>query len=233
MGVSREHNGSAPKLYIEFEDDEAASEPGEAILVSAREVVGGLAVFRPTSWRPPRAWAWASGALPTRFRKLAAGAVVLAGLVAMVSSALVAQASQQQATRSTVTVVSAAYSPSADDQSLNLLVDLADTSPSAVTVTQLQAHQSDLNLSYIGEPVSLARTEQLEIVLSGAYDCSAASTGSAAQAAPDSRPGDLRMTVRTAQGNVTTVDVPLPASAQLPDYWQSGRAAYCALSWGN
>ncbi len=231
VGVSRDHNGSAPKLYIEFEDDEAASEPGEAILVSAREVVGGLAVFRPTSWKPP--WALVSGALPTRFRKLAAGAVVLAGLAAMVSGALVAQASQQQATRSTVAIVSAAYSPSADDQSLNLLVDLADTSPTAVTVTQLQAHQSDLSLSYIGEPVSLAKTEQLEIVLSGAYDCSAASTGSAAQTARDARPGDLRMTVRTVQGNVTTVDVPLPASAQLPDRWQSGRAAYCALSWVN
>jgi hypothetical protein len=227
--VSREHNGSAPKLYIEFEDDEAASEPGEAKLVSEREVVGGSPMRPIADWRPRRARTLA--ALAPRYRKLAAGVVVFAGLAATVSNALVAQAAQRQAARSTVTVVDAAYSASADDLSLNLLVDLADSSPSTVTVTQLEAHQSDLNLSYNGMPVSLNGTQQLEIVLSGAYDCSPGTLNGAAPAKTDSHPGVLHMTVRTVQGNVTSVDVPLPANAQLPDHWRSGRAAYCAVFW--
>jgi hypothetical protein len=224
--VSREHNGSAPKLYIEFEDDEAANEPGEAQVVSEREVLGNRAAGPAIRWKPPRARTLA--ALPPRFRRLAVGTVVLAGLVATVSNALVAQAAQRQAARSTVAVVDAAYSPSADDLSLNLLVDLSDAGSSAVTVTELQARQSDLSLSYVGTPVKLTRTQQLEVVLSGSYDCS-----SAASSTPDSRPGVLHMTVRTIQGNVTSVDVPLPANAQLPDHWQSGRAAYCAMLWEN
>lgn len=177
--------------------------------------------------------AWKLGVLPSRYRRLAAGVIVLVGLAATISNALVAQASQKDAARSTVTIVNAAYSPSADDLSLNLLIDLADAGTSAVTVTQLEARQSDLSLTYFGTPVSLTRTEQLEIVLSGAYDCSPNSLSGAAPAARDSRPGVLHMTVRSVQGNVTTVDVPLPASAQLPDRWQSGRAAYCALLWDN
>lgn len=229
--VSREHNGSAPKLYIEFEDDEAASEPGEARLVSEREVIGSLAAGRASAWRPRRAWTLT--ALPTRYRRIAVGAVVLAGLAGTVGNALVAQAAQRQAARSAVTLVDAAYSPSADDQSLNLLVDLADAGDGAVTVTGLQASQSDLSLSYIGSPVSLTRTQQSEVVLSGAYDCAASAPNGAASNTADSRPGVLHITVRSVQGNVTSVDVPLPANALLPDHWQSGRAAYCAMSWGN
>lgn len=231
MRVSREHNGSAPKLYIEFEDDEAASEPGEAKLVSEREVVGSLPSSSAAGWRPRRAWTLA--VLPQRYRKLAASVVVFAGLAATVSPALVAQAAQREAARSTVSVVDAAYSPSADDLSLNLLVDLADSSPSAVTVTQLEARQSDLSLSYYGLPVSLSGTQQLEIVLSGAYDCSPATLNASAATKSDARPGVLHMTVRNVQGNVTSVDVPLPANASLPDHWRNGRAAYCAQLWGN
>jgi hypothetical protein len=229
--VSREHNGSAPKLYIEFEDDEAASEPGEARLVSEREVVGSIAAGRASAWRPRRAWTLA--ALPPRYRRIAVGAVVLAGLAGTAGNALVAQAAQRQAARSAVTVLDAAYSPSVDDQSLNLLVDLADAGDGAVTVTGLEARQSDLSLSYVGTPVSLTRTQQLEVVLSGTYDCSASTPDGAASTTPDSRPGVLHMTVRSLQGNVTSVDVPLPANALLPDHWQSGRAAYCAMSWDN
>ena len=231
MRVSREHNGSAPKLYIEFEDDEAANELGEPKLVSEREVVGDLAAGSAAVWRPRRAWTLA--ALPPRFRKAALGAVVFAGLTATVSNALVAQAAQRQAARSTVAVVDAAYSPSADDLSLNLLLDLSDTGSSAVTVTQLEARQSDLSLSYFGAPVSLTHTQQLEVVLSGAYDCSASTPSSASSSKPDSGPGVLHLTVRSVQGNVTTVDVPLPADARLPDHWRSGRAAYCAMLWSN
>jgi len=222
--VSREHNGSAPKLYIEFEDDEAANEPGEAELVSEREVVGNLAAGRAAGRKPRRAWTLA--ALPPRYRRLAVGTVVLVGLVATIGNALVAQAAQRQAAHPTVTVLDAAYSPSADDLSLNLLLDLSDAGSSAVTVTQLQAHQSDLSLSYAGSPISLSRTQQLEVVLSGTYDCSGAASGT-----PDSRPGVLHMTVRSIQGNVTSVDVPLPAGARLPDHWRGGRAAYCAMFW--
>lgn len=229
--VSREHNGSAPKLYIEFEDDEAASEPGEPKLVSEREVVGNLAAGSVAEWSPRQARTLA--ALPPRFRKVAIGAVVLAGLTATVSNALVAQAAQRQAARSTVAIVDAAYSPSADDLSLNLLVDLSDSGSGAVTVTQLEARQSDLSLSYFGAPVSLNRTQQLEVVLSGAYDCSASTPSSASSSKSDSSPGVLHMTVRSVQGNVTSVDIPLPADARLPDHWRSGRAAYCAMLWSN
>lgn len=228
--VSREHNGSAPKLYIEFEDDEAASEPGEAKLVSEREVLGSLAAGSAAGWRPRRAWTLA--ALPPRLRRVAVGAVVFAGLAGTVSNALVAQAAQRQAARSTIAVVDAAYSPSADDLSLNLLVDLADSS-GTVTVTQLEARQSDLSLSYFGTPVILTRTQQLEVVLSGAYDCSATAPNSASSSKADSQPGILHLTMRSVQGNVTSVDIPLPANARLPDHWQSGRAGYCAMLWNN
>ena len=231
MEVSREHNGSAPKLYIEFEDDEAANDPGEAKLVSGREVVGSFSTGPAAARRVRRAWTLR--ALPPRYRRLAAAVVVLAGLAATISNALVARAAQRDAARAAVTVLDAAYSPSADDQSLNLLVDLADPSPGPVTVTQLDARQSDLRLTYFGTPVNLTRTEQLEIVLSGAYDCSVGSWNGAPPATPDSKPGVLHMTVRSVQGNVTTVDVPLPASAKLPDHWRSGRAAYCAMLWDN
>lgn len=230
MEVSREHNGSAPKLYIEFEDDEAASDPGEAKLVSGREVVGSFSTGPDTARRVRRAWT--PRALPPRHRRLAA-VVVLAGLAATISNALVARAAQRDAARSAVTVLDAAYSPSADDQSLNLLVDLADPSTGPVTVTQLDVRQSDLRLTYFGTPVNLTHTEQLEIVLSGAYDCSLGAGNGAPPTEPDSRPGVLHMTVRSVQGDVTTVDVPLPASAKLPDHWRSGRAAYCAMLWDN
>jgi len=229
--VSREHNGSAPKLYIEFEDDEAANEPGEAKLVSEREVLGSLAAGSAAGWRPRRAWTLA--ALPPRFRKVAIGAVVFAGLAGTVSNALVAQAAQRQAARSTIAVVDAAYSPSADDLSLNLLVDLTDSGSGTVTVTQLEARQSDLSLSYFGTPVILTRTQQLEVVLSGAYDCSATGPNSASSSKADSQPGVLHMTMRSVQGNVTSVDIPLPANARLPDHWRSGRAGYCAMLWNN
>jgi hypothetical protein len=229
--VSREHNGSAPKLYIEFEDDEAANEPGEPKLVSEREVLGDLPAGQPVDWRPRRTWTVA--ALPPRLRKAAISGVVLAGLTATVSNALVAQAAQRQAARSTVAIVDAAYSPSADDLSLNLLVDLADAGSGAVTVTQLEARQSDLSLSYFGTPVTLTRTQQLEVVLSGAYDCSPSTPSSASSSKADAQPGVLHLTVRSVQGNVTSVDLPLPANAQLPDHWRSGRAAYCANLWNN
>lgn len=233
VGASRDHNGSAPKLYIDFEDEdeEAASEPGELRLVSEREVIGSLPAGRAGPWRarPSRVYR----ALPPRYRRFAAAAVVLAGLAATIGNALVATAAQRDAARSSVAVLDAAYSPSADDLSLNLLVDLTDPSPTAVTVTQLEAQQSDLQLTYLGTPVSLMRTQQLEIVLSGAYDCSAGSLNGAPSTAPDSRPGVLHMTLRTVQGNVTSIDVPLPASATLPADWQYGRAAYCATLWNN
>ncbi|MBS2962683.1 hypothetical protein KGA66_06475 [Actinocrinis puniceicyclus] len=244
MGVLRDNNGSAPKLYIEFEDDADADpkedgarspsppgEPGEGGLVGPRETI---------EW-PPGGWPARSAApgglrlvvLPPRYRKFAAAAIVAAGLAATAGGNLAAQAAQREAARATVTVLDASYAPSEDGQTLNLLVDLTDPSAHAVTVTRLQASQSGLKLDYFGAPLSLVRTEQLEIVLSGAFDCAAGDLSRSGAPDADSHPGVLHLTVRNAQGNETTIDVPLPASAQLPGRFAGGRAANCAQLWGS
>jgi hypothetical protein len=229
---SRKGNESAPNLYIEFEDEEAAQAPGEPRLVSGRETVGAASRLRAPRWPVPRwpvprwspGWAWA--ALPARGRTLVAGAVVLVGLGAAIGDALAAQAAQRAADRPAVEVLDAAYSLPPEGTGLDLLLDVANTgtAPETVLAAQVLDPSLDLDLRYTGTPLPFARAAQLEIVLSGPWDCAAAedSGGTAST---------VRLTVRTIHGTVSTVDLPLPADAQPPGRWRGDRAGLCGWSY--
>jgi hypothetical protein len=222
VSTSQEDNESAPNIYIEFEDEEAAGVVGEAELVSDVEAIG----VAPRSRTPRRGPAWAWAALPARGRKVVAGTVILLGLAAAIGDTLVAQAAQRAADRATVALVDAAYTTTLDGSGLDLLLDVADTGTAPVTVTQAQVQGPGLNLRYSGTPMSVNRAQQLEIVLSGEYDCTlAASNGTPAS------PTTVQVTVRTVHGTVRTVELVLPASAQLPGRWWGGRAGLCGWSY--
>jgi hypothetical protein len=239
--MSRADNESAPKLYIEFEDDESAGMVGEAELVSEREAVGNAAADWMPRWRP--GWSW--GVLPKRYRKAVAGAAALVGLAVAIGDSLAAQAAQHAAERAAVSVMDAEYSPSADGNGVDLLIDVADTGGKTVTVTEARVEQSELSLSYLGAPVDLAAHQQIELGLWGEYDCSppvpagpgvgsGAGVGAAGRGQPaaGTEGGKVQLTVRNTQGNVNTFDLALPKAAQLPAPWRDGRAAYCSVAWG-
>lgn len=229
--MSRDHNESAPKLYIEFEDDDAAAVADDADLVSDHEAIGNAPTGRTPRWQP----GWSLGTLPIRYRKWVAGTAALVGLTAAIGDSLAAQATQRAADRSAVSVMDAAYSPNDDGGGLDLLIDVTDAGHETLTVTQAQVQQSDLHLDYFGGPVELNSHQQYELVLWGRYDCSSpGSTGSGgtASAQQTATPTTVRVTVRSSQGDVNTLVLPLPADAQLPDPWRDGRTAYCALAWG-
>lgn len=233
MGVSRGDNESAPNLYIEFEDDEAASVAGEAELVSECEAIGS----ETAGWAPRWRLGWSLGVLPTRYRKAVAGAAALVGLAAAIGDSFAAQAAQHAADRSSVSVMDAEYSPSADGNGVDLLLDVADTSEKTVTVTQAEVRQADLSLNYLGAPVDVAGHQQLELGLWGQYDCSLpapAGSDTSAKSAPGAQAATtVRITVRNNQGNVNTVELTLPKGAQLPEPWRDGRSSYCAVAWGS
>jgi len=219
MSVSRKDNESAPNLYIEFEADDEAEHYGEPRLVSEPEAVGRCPRSLLPRWAP--GWAW--GSVPVRYRKAVAGAVVLLGLSGAFGDALVAQAAQRAADRPAVTVIDAAYSARVDGSGLDLLVNLGDPGPADFSVTQARVRQPGVDLRYGGPPLSLRRSDQLELVLSGSYDCVAASNPSAPAESV------VQLTVRSVHGTVTSLDLRLPESARLPGHWRGGRtAAYCA-----
>jgi hypothetical protein len=90
-------------------------------------------------------------------------------------------------------------------------------------------------LDFLGTPISLSSHQHSTLLLWGRYDCSSpGSAGSAAgSASPNTRAVTVRLTVRSSQGNVHTLDVPLPMTTQLPAPFRYGRAAYCALAFGD
>jgi len=223
VSASQEDNESAPNLYIEFEDDEAAGAAGKAEVISDVEAIG-VAPHGRTPRRGP-GWAWA--ALPSRGRKAVVGTVVLIGLGAAVGDTLVAQAAQRAADRPTVALVDAAYTTTLDGSGLNLLLNVADTGTAPVTVTQAQVQGPGVNLRYSGIPLSVSRAQQLELVLSGEYDCVLAASADGTPASPKT----VRVTVRTVHGTVSTLDLVLPPSAELPGRWRGGRAGLCG--WGS
>ncbi len=227
MSASQEDNESAPNLYIEFEDDEAAGAAGEIEVVGDVEAIGvappGRALRGSPGWGRSPGWAWAT--LPSRARKVMLGTVVLAGVGAGVGDTLAAQAAQRAADRATVAVVDASYTSTLDGSGLNLLLSVADTGTAAVTVTQARVQGPGVDLRYSGIPLSVGRAQQLELVLTGEYDCVLASS----KGVPAS-PKTVRVTVRTVHGTVSTLDLVLPASAELPGRWQGGRAGFCG--WG-
>lgn len=161
---------------------------------------------------------------PKRYRKAVAGVAALVGLAAVIGDSLAAHAAQHAADRSPVSVIGAEYSPGADGNGVDLLLDVADTSEKAVTVTQAQVQQSDLSLNYLGAPADLAGHQQLELGLWGQYDCSL-------QAAPGTHAAAARITVRDNEGKMHTVVLALPKGAQLPEPWRDGRSSYCAVAW--
>jgi hypothetical protein len=223
VSTSQEDNESAPNLYIEFEDDEAVGAAGETELVSGVEAIGAAPRVR----RPRRGPVWAWTALPVRGRKIVAGTVVLLGVGGAIGDTLVAQAAQRAADRATVAVVDASYTATLDGSGLDLLIDVADTGTTSVMVTQAQVQGPGLNLRYSGTPMNVTRAQQSEIVLSGQYDCTLAASKNGTPASPTT----VQVTVRTIHGTVTTLDLMLPASAQLPDRWQGGRAGLCGWSY--
>jgi hypothetical protein len=234
VSTSQEDNESAPNLYIEFEEDEAAGAAGEIEVVSDVEAIGvappgramtlGTGWGRATDWGRGPGWAWA--ALPSRARKAVLGTVVLVGIGAAVGDTLAAQAAQRAADKATVAVVDASYTTTLDGSGLNLLLNVADTGTAAVTVTQARVQGTGVDLSYSGIPLSIGRAQQLELVLSGEYDCVLASSGGVAAS-----PKTVRVTVRTVHGTVSTLDLVLPASAELPGRWRGDRAGFCG--WGS
>ena len=196
---------------------------GEAEVVSDVESIGAA----PRARRPRRTPLWAWTALPVRGRKIAVGTVVLLGLGGAIGDTLVAQAAQRAADRATVAVLDASYTTTLDGSGLDLLIDVADTGTSSVTVTQAQVQGPGLNLSYSGTPMSVTRAQQSEIILSGQYDCTLAASKNGIPASPTT----VQVTVRTVHGTVTTLDLALPASAQLPGRWQGDRAGLCGWSY--
>ena len=233
--MSRDDNESAPNLYIEFEDDASAGVTGEAEVVSDREAVGDAGAGWMPRWRP--GWSW--GVMPTRYRKVVAGAAALVGLAAAIGDSLAAQAAQHAADRASVAVMDAEYSPDANGNGLDLLIDVADVGGQTVTVTRAQVQQPDLSLNYVGAPFNLPAHQQLELGLWGQYDCSPAvptssgAGGAGAQPGQDAQASTLRLTVRNSQGNVNTLELSLPKTAQLPEPWRDGRTTYCAVAWGD
>jgi hypothetical protein len=223
VSTSQEDNESAPNLYIEFEEDETVGAAAAAEVISDVEAIG----VAPHGRVPRRGPGWAWSALSSRGRRAVAGAVVLIGLGAAVGDALVAQAAQRAADRPTVALVDASYTITLDGSGLNLLINVTDTGTAPVTVTQAQVQGLGVNLRYSGIPLSVGRAQQLELVLSGEYDCvlAASSDGTAAS------PKTVRVTVRTVHGTVSTLDLVLPASAELPGRWRGDRAGLCG--WGS
>ncbi|HEV2347169.1 MAG TPA: hypothetical protein VGS97_23935 [Actinocrinis sp.] len=203
---------------------------GEAELVGDREAIWNGSAGRRPRWRP--SWRWV--VVPTRYRKLVAGVVALLGLSAAIGDALTAQATQRAADHSAVSVVDAAFSPSEDDGGLNLLIDITDTGQSPVTVTQAKVQQPDLPMGYLGAPIVLSSHQQITLVLWGRYDCFSPGPGASGSGPkpPSSGASTVRLTVRSSQGNVDTLDVSLPVTAQLPAPWRYGRTTYCALASG-
>ena len=222
MSTSQEDNESAPNLYIEFEEDEAAGAADVAVVVSDVEAIGAAPRGRPARRGPGLAW----GALPRRGRKVVLGTVVLLGLGGAIGDALVAQAAQRAQDRATVALVDASYTTTLDGSGLDLLLNVADTGSAPVTVTQAEVQGPGLNLRYSGSPLSVTRAQQSELVLSGEYDCVLAESEGVAQS-----PTTVQVTVRTVYGTVSTLDLALPASAELPGRWQGGRAGLCG--WGD
>jgi hypothetical protein len=221
---SQKDNESAPNLYIEFEDDEGAAVSGEPGLVSDPEALG----VPPTGLFPPRwdpGWLWAT--LPTRGRQIVTGVLVAAGLGAGVGDALAAQAAQRAAGQAHVALVDAAYSIGTDGSGLDLLINVTDTDSMPVTVLHAQVQGPGVDLRYDGIPLTASRAQELEVVLSGTYNCAAA-MASSDTSAPDAP--KVRLTVRTIHGTVDTLDLPLPPDAQLPGRWRGDRTTFC--TWG-
>jgi hypothetical protein len=223
VSTSQEDNESAPNLYIEFEEDEAAGSAAAAEVISDVEAIG----VAPHGRVPRRGPGWAWAALPSRGRRAVASAVVLIGLGGAVGDTLVAQAAQRAADRPTVALVDASYTTTMDGSGLNLLLNVTDTGTGPVTVTQAQVRGPGVNLNYSGVPLSVNRAQQLELVLSGEYDCVLAASSDGTPASPKT----VRITVRTVHGTVGTLDLVLPESAQLPGRWRGDRAGLCG--WGS
>jgi hypothetical protein len=226
-------------LYIEFEDSEyddvefldagpaefgagafgsgapadapRADDPEIAALgiEGPHEVIGVSPRSDPPRWRRPR--------LPEQRRRILIGAVVVAGIGAGIGDALAAQAAQHAADRPTLDLVDAAYTPNADGDGYDLLLDLGNGGASTATITSVAVNQPGLALLYPGAAAAVGAHQQIEIVLGGQFDCSGL-TGD---------PATIQITLRTAHGTAADLSFPVPASAALPDGWLSYRAAYC------
>jgi hypothetical protein len=226
-------------LYIEFEDSEyddvefldvgpgelGAGASGSAALADApgdedpeaavlgiegpHEVIGVPPHGDTSRWRRPR--------LPAQRRRILIGAVVVAGIGAGIGDALAAQAAQHAADRPALDLVDASYTPNADGDGFDLLLDLGNGGASTATITAVTVNQPGLALLYPGAAAAVGAHQQVEIVLGGRFDCSGL-TGD---------PATIQITLRTAHGTAADLSFPVPAGAKLPDGWLTYRATYC------
>jgi hypothetical protein len=226
-------------LYIEFEDSEyddveyldagpadfgggdpgsdaqpevpGDDDPGAAAvrLEGPHEVIGVSPRTDASRWRRPR--------LPEQRRRILIGAVVAAGIGAGIGDALAAQAAQHAADRPTLDLVDASFTPNADGDGYDLLLDLGNGGSSTATITSVAVNQPGLALLYPGAAAAVGAHQQVEIVLGGRFDCSGL-TGD---------PATIQITVHTEHGTAAELSFPVPASAALPADWLTSRAAFC------
>ena len=190
-------------------DPDSEERIGRVGMTSSEEVLG-VAPRRDG----PR-WSWAR--VPERRRRLLIGTMVLAGLGAVIGDALAAQAAQRAADRPTLDLVDASFTGNADGDGFDLLLDLGNGGASTATITAIDVHEPGLSLLYPGAGAAVGSHQQIEIVLTGTYDCS----GLAGD------PVTVRVTMHTSHGAAADLDFPLPSGAKLPDGWLASRAAFC------
>jgi len=189
--------------------------PGSEELVGRVGMTSSEEVLGVAPRRDAPRWSWAR--MPERRRRILVGAMVLAGLGAGIGDALAAQAAQRAADRPALDLVDASFTGNADGDGFDLLLDLGNGGSSTATITAVDVHQPGLSLLYPGAGAVVGAHQQIEILLTGTYNCSGL-TGD---------PVTVRVTMHTSHGTAADLDFTLPAGAKLPDGWLVGRAAFC------
>ena len=185
-----------------------AGAPGAAPLESAEGGVDhGPGIVR---------W-WSRVSIPRR--RLALGAVVLVAATALAVSGTIARAEQHARDQIAMRALAGAYVPSADGEGLDLFVTLRDDGPAVATVIWVGVDQPGLALGYPPLPLPVAVGHILSIKLGGRYTCNGAA---------DTDARTLTALVRSPRGAVTSITMPLPSGADLPDGWRDARTAFCA-----
>ena len=189
--------------------------PGSEERLARIGMTSGEEVLGAAPRREVPRWSWAR--VPERRRRILVGAMVLAGLGAGIGDAITAQAAQRAADRPTLDLVDASFTGNADGDGFDLLLDLGNGGTSTATITAVDVHQPGLALVYPGAGAVVGPGQQIEVVLTGTYDCSGL-TGD---------PVTVQVTMHTSHGTAAELDFPLPSGARLPDGWLAGRAAFC------
>lgn len=190
-------------------------DPGSQELIGRLGMTTSEEVLGVAPRRDVPRWSWAR--MPERRRRILVGTMVLAGLGVGIGDALSAEAAQRAADRPTLDLLDASFTGNADGDGFDLLLGLSNGGASTTTITAVDVHQPGLSLLYPGAGTAVGSHQQIEIVLTGTYDCSGL-TGD---------PATVRVTVHTSHGTAADLDFQLPSDAKLPDGWLASRAAFC------